>query len=97
MHARLDGWAIWEDDSLPRAERIKPPGERRAKDVTLVGYADDVIMVAVAITIEELEWKWNGTLEIVNCWMKEYGLKLAFSKKLLLFQILNCKSKIASK
>ena len=26
--------------------------------MTLVGYAADVAMVAVAATIEELEWKW---------------------------------------
>ena len=65
--------------------------------MTLVGYADDIAMVAVAATIEELEWKYNETLEIVSCWMKACGFKLVFSKKLLLFQILNCKSKIASK
>ena len=56
-------------------------------------------MVAVAATIEELEWKWNETLEIVSCWVKAYGFKLAFSKKLLLllFKILICKSKVTSK
>ena len=32
------------------------------KDVVLVGYADDVAMVAVAAAIEELEWKCNETL-----------------------------------
>ena len=53
---------VWEDDSQPRAERIKPPGEQRAQDVTLVGYADYVVMVAVAATIEELEWICNETL-----------------------------------
>ena len=37
------------------------------KDVTLVGYADDVAVVAVAATIEELEWKCNETLEIFTC------------------------------
>ena len=43
------------------------------KDVTLVGYGDDVAMVAVAATIEELEWKCNETLEIVSCWIKAPG------------------------
>ena len=42
--------------------RLKLP-----KDVTLVGYTDDMTMVAVAATIEELEWKCNATLEIVSC------------------------------
>ena len=37
------------------------------KDVTLVGYADDVAMVAVAATIKELEWKCNEILEIDSC------------------------------
>ena len=50
------------------------------KDVVLVGYADDVPMVAVAATIEELEWKCKQTLEIVSQWMKEHGLKLAQEK-----------------
>ena len=50
------------------------------KDVTLVGYADDVAMVAVAATIEELEWKYNETLEMVSCWMKAHGLQLAQEK-----------------
>ena len=50
------------------------------KDVVLVGYADDVAMVAVAATIEELEWKCNETLEILSQWMKEHGLKLAQEK-----------------
>ena len=50
------------------------------KDVVLVGYADDVAMVAVAATIEELEWKCNETLETVSQWMKEHGLKLAQKK-----------------
>ena len=36
------------------------------KRVVLVGYADDVAMVAVAATIEELEWKCNETPEIVS-------------------------------
>ena len=34
--------------------------------MVLVGYADDVAMVIVAATIEELEWKCNETLEIVS-------------------------------
>ena len=67
MNARLHGQAVWEDDSQPRVER-------RAKDVTLVGYAEDVVMVALAATIEELEWKCNETLEIVSCWMKSQKL-----------------------
>ena len=50
------------------------------KDVVLVGYADDVAMVALATTTEELEWKCNETLEIVSQWMKEHGLKLAQEK-----------------
>ena len=50
------------------------------KDVTLIGYADDVAMAAVAATIEELKWKRNETLEIVSCWMKTHGLKLAQEK-----------------
>ena len=50
------------------------------KDVVLVRYADDVAMVAVAATIEELEWKCNETLEIVSQWMKEHDLKLAQEK-----------------
>ena len=45
------------------------------KDVVLVGYGDDVAMVAVAGTTEKLEWKCNETLEIVSQWMKEHGLK----------------------
>ena len=36
--------------------------------------------VAVATTIEGLEWKCNETLEIVSQWMKEHGLKLAQEK-----------------
>ena len=58
MHVRLHGLAVWEDDFQPRAARIRPAGERRAKYATLVGYADDV-MVAVAAIIEELERKCN--------------------------------------
>ena len=50
------------------------------KDVVLEGYADDVAMVAVAASIEELEWKCNETLEIVSQWMKDPGLKLAQEK-----------------
>ena len=50
------------------------------KDVVLVGYADDVSMVAMTATIEELEWKCMETLEIVSQWMKEHGLKLAQEK-----------------
>ena len=50
------------------------------KDVVLVGYADDVAMVVVAATIEELEWECNETLEIVSQWTKEHGLKLAQEK-----------------
>ena len=50
------------------------------KDVVLVGYTDDVAMVPVAATIEELEWKCNETLEIASQWMKEHGLKLAQEK-----------------
>ena len=50
------------------------------KDVVLVEYVDDVAMVAVAATIEELEWKCNETLEIVSQWMKEHGLNLAQEK-----------------
>ena len=50
------------------------------EDVDLVGYVDDVAMVAVAATIEELEWKCNETLEIVSQWMKEHGLKLSQEK-----------------
>ena len=42
-------------------------------DVVLVGYADDVTMVEVAATIEELEWKYE-TLEMLSQWMKEHGL-----------------------
>ena len=96
-HAWLHGQAVWEDDSQPRAERIRSPEERRAKNVTLVGYVDDVAMVTVAATIRELEWKCNDTLEIDSSRMKAYGLQLAFLKKLLLFQIFNYKSKNASK
>ena len=40
-------------------------------------------IVAVAATIEELEWKCNETLEIVSQWMKEHGLKLAQEKSKL--------------
>ena len=36
--------------------------------------------MAVAATIEELEWKCNETLEIVSQWMKENGLKLTQEK-----------------
>ena len=39
-------------------------------DVTLVGYANDVAMVVVIATIEELEGKCCETLEIVSRWMK---------------------------
>ena len=45
------------------------------KDVTLVGYADDLVMVTVAATVEKPERKCNETLEIVSCWMKARGLK----------------------
>ena len=39
------------------------------KDVVLVGYADDVAVVAVVVTIEDQDWKCNETLEIVrNCY-----------------------------
>ena len=48
--------------------------------MTLIGYADEVAMVAVAITIEELEWKCNKTLEIFSCWMKAYSLQLVQEK-----------------
>ena len=44
--------------------------------MVLVGYVDDVVMVTVTATIEELEWKCNEALEIVSQWMKEHGLKL---------------------
>ena len=37
-------------------------------------------VVAVAATIEELEWKCNETLEIVSCWMKAHGLQLTQEK-----------------
>ena len=37
-------------------------------------------MVAVAATIEKLQWKCNETLEIVSQSMKEHGLKLAQEK-----------------
>ena len=50
------------------------------KDVVLVGYVDDVAMVAVAANIEELESKCNEVLEIVSQLMKEHGLKLAQEK-----------------
>ena len=48
--------------------------------MVLVGYPYDVAMVAVAATIEELEWKCNKTLEIVSQRMKDHGLKLAQEK-----------------
>ena len=64
-------WNIRYDELL----RLELP-----KDVTLVGYADDVAMVAVAATIEELEWKCNETLEIASYWMKAHGLQLTQEK-----------------
>ena len=55
------------------------------KVVVIAGYADDVAMVAVAATIEELQWKRNETLDIVSQWMKEHGLKLAQEKSEAVF------------
>ena len=55
------------------------------KDAVLVGYVDDVAMVTMAETIEELGWKCHETLEIVSQWIKEHGLKLAQVKSEAVF------------
>ena len=44
--------------------------------MVLVGYAYDVAMMAVAATIEELNWKCNESLEIVSQRMKEHILSM---------------------
>ena len=43
------------------------------------------LILPVAATIEELEWKCNETLEIVSQWMKEHGLKLDQEKSEAVF------------
>lgn len=43
----------------------------------LVGYMEDVAIVAVASTTARLEWKYNESLSIVSKWMNDKGLKLA--------------------
>lgn len=49
-------------------------------DVTLVAYADDLAIIALGRTEEELEMKANTTLEIVGGWMRDNKLAVAPAK-----------------
>ena len=73
-HGSVGGPNIWNIHYDAFLRLILP------KDVVLVGHANDVAMVAVAATIEQLEWKCIETLEIISQWVKERGLKLAQEK-----------------
>ena len=51
----------------------------------MVGYANDVIIVAVVKSTQELQLKCNNALDKISNWMKENGLKLAQEKSEAIF------------
>lgn len=46
----------------------------------LIGYADDVVALKAARTIELAQLKLNDVMHTVNAWMEDHGLSLALSK-----------------
>lgn len=68
------GPALWNIayDSLLKMD--VPPG------VQLIGFADDLAVVGIAVTGQLLEDAMNPTLEAIDCWMASRGLELAHHK-----------------
>lgn len=64
-------WSIMYDELLTKE---MPEG------VNLIGFADDVAVVARSWRVEHLEDIANKSLEIINQWMSEHWLKLATHK-----------------
>ena len=45
-----------------------------------MGYADDIILVITAQTVDQLQYKLNQAMRRVTSWMEDHMLKLAIHK-----------------
>lgn len=53
---------------------------RRPRGVDIIGYADDIAVVVVAKTLEEVTQNCNNTIKDVKIWLRSAGLELADHK-----------------
>ena len=51
---------------------------RLSNRITIVGFADDIVVVSIAITIREIEEKTNAAIQNIRAWLDKAGLTLTY-------------------